>query len=96
MSGKFSFWALMVVSTAVLSACVAGSSDRDYGVDEGVLLEGRTAGLWIDGNGCDHWILDDGFEGYMSPRLTEDGKPVCRVGAVPYTTIDFERSLFGE
>lgn len=95
MSGKFSFTALMTVSALTLTACGYGPSDRDYGVDRGALLEDRTAGIWIDGNGCDHWIIDDGIEGYMSPRLADDGKPVCREGSVPYTTIDFDRTIFG-
>ncbi len=62
---------------------------------DGSFLDGRSAGIWVDGNGCDHWIIDDGFEGYMSPRLADDGSPVCRVGAVPYSTINFERTLLG-
>ena len=95
MSGKYSFSALMTVSALALTACVNVSSDRDYGIDRGALLEDRTAGIWIDGNGCDHWIIDDGIEGYMSPRLADDGKPVCREGSVPYSTIDFDRSFFG-
>ncbi|MEM6306860.1 MAG: hypothetical protein AAF701_02595 [Pseudomonadota bacterium] len=35
------------------------------------------AGIWIDPNGCDHWIIDDGIEGYLSTRLQPNGKPVC-------------------
>ena len=23
--------------------------------------------VWIDPDGCEHWVMDDGFEGYMSP-----------------------------
>ena len=95
MSGKFSITALTLVSAFVLSACGNGSSDRDYGFDRGALLEDRTAGIWIDGNGCDHWIIDDGMEGYMSPRLADDGRPICREGSTPYTTIDFDRTVFG-
>lgn len=95
MSGKFSILVLTVASAVILTACVNGASNRDYGFDNGALLEDRTAGIWIDGNGCDHWIIDDGMEGYMSPRLADDGRPVCREGSIPYTTIDFDRSLFG-
>ena len=53
------------------------------------------AAIWIDPDGCEHWVIDDGFEDYMPRRLTDEGKPVCRVGSVPYSTIDFERSLLG-
>lgn len=35
-------------------------------------------GIWIDPDGCEHWVMDDGAEGFMSPHLTPDGKPVCR------------------
>lgn len=33
--------------------------------------------IWIDPDGCEHWVMDDGFEGYMSQHLKRDGKPVC-------------------
>lgn len=34
-------------------------------------------GIWIDPDGCEHWAMDDGTEGFMSPRRTRDGRPVC-------------------
>ena len=52
----------------------------DKGDDLGINshpLETLVAGIWIDPDGCDHWIIDDGVEGYLSPRLTPDGIPVC-------------------
>lgn len=45
-------------------------------------LSTMTAGIWVDPNGCDHWIIDDGIEGYLSQRLDKYGKPVCS-GAAP-------------
>lgn len=36
--------------------------------------------IWVDPDGCEHWVMDDGAEGYMSAHVTPDGKPVCRVG----------------
>ncbi len=33
--------------------------------------------IWVDPDGCEHWIIDDGVEGYLSPRLDRFGKPVC-------------------
>lgn len=49
------------------------------------------AGIWIDPNGCDHWIIDDGVEGYLSQRLDRYGKPVCSGAAAPNTAIgDFK------
>ncbi|MEM7212688.1 MAG: OmpA family protein [Pseudomonadota bacterium] len=34
-------------------------------------------GLWTDPQGCQHWVRDDGGEGFMSQRLDLQGKPVC-------------------
>lgn len=33
--------------------------------------------IWIDPDGCEHWAMDDGLEGYMDARKTRDGRPVC-------------------
>ena len=33
--------------------------------------------IWIDPDGCEHWVMDDGFEGFMSPHRNRDGTPVC-------------------
>lgn len=33
--------------------------------------------IWIDPDGCEHWVMDDGAEGFMSPHLTRQGLPVC-------------------
>lgn len=35
------------------------------------------ATIWIDPDGCQHWVMDTGFEGFMSQRLDRAGKPVC-------------------
>ncbi|MDF9304440.1 OmpA family protein [Tritonibacter mobilis] len=36
--------------------------------------------IWVDPDGCEHWVMDDGAEGYMTTHMTPDGKPVCRRG----------------
>ena len=33
--------------------------------------------IWIDPDGCEHWVIDNGIEGYMTPNRTQDGRPVC-------------------
>ena len=33
--------------------------------------------IWIDPDGCEHWVMDDGAEGYMSPHVDRNGVPVC-------------------
>jgi hypothetical protein len=50
-------------------------------------LSQLVAGIWVDPNGCDHWIIDDGLEGYLSERLTPDGRPVCSGVAPPNTAV---------
>lgn len=53
----------------------------DRGFDAKPLIE-LQAGIWIDPNGCHHWIIDDGVEGYMDARHYPDGRPVCDQAAV--------------
>lgn len=36
--------------------------------------------IWVDPDGCEHWVMDDGVEGYMTPHVTRQGIPVCRRG----------------
>lgn len=84
---KYNAFATLTLVAFIVAACDFGDSDDS--------LSTMAAGIWIDGNGCDHWIIDDGLEGYMSPRFGADGKPVCRDGSVPYSTVDFERTLLG-
>ncbi|MGI3170327.1 hypothetical protein ACRARG_14350 [Pseudooceanicola sp. C21-150M6] len=56
--------------------------DRGFGKKH---LSQLQAGIWVDPNGCDHWIIDDGVEGYLSQRLDPYGKPVCSGVAPPNT-----------
>ena len=37
-------------------------------------------GIWVDPDGCEHWVMDDGWEGFMTPHVNRDGIPVCRRG----------------
>jgi hypothetical protein len=79
-----------------LSACAEGMEGQrgfgqigpDKSIDRGVNahhLSTLVAGIWVSPDGCDHWIIDDGVEGYLSPRLTPDGLPVCSGVAPPNT-----------
>ena len=34
--------------------------------------------IWVDPDGCEHWVMDDGVEGYMTPHVNRQGIPVCR------------------
>lgn len=33
--------------------------------------------IWIDPDGCEHWVMDDGVEGYMDLKRDRQGKPTC-------------------
>jgi hypothetical protein len=84
--------ALIALSVATsLSACFSEESGgeitdktMDHGYDSKHLSQLK-AGIWVDPNGCDHWIIDDGNEGYLSQRLDRYGKPVCSGIAPPGT-----------
>lgn len=74
-----------VVAGVMALALVAGTAQaQEQRVIEG---EEYTPTIWIDPDGCEHWVMDDGFEGYMSPHRKRDGSPVCHrseiCGVVP-------------
>ncbi len=53
------------------------SSDRQRWDPSGDLANMR-AGIWYSPQGCQYWIIDDGVEGYLTPRYNPNtGKPVC-------------------
>lgn len=56
-----------------IQALAAGESPAPVG-------ESYVPTIWVDPDGCEHWVFDDGAEGYMSPHLRRDGTPVCRSG----------------
>lgn len=80
--------AALMVTGFILAACVDTKEDKtvDRGFDAKHLSQLK-AGIWIDPTGCDHWIIDDGAEGYLSQRLDKYGKPVCSGAAPPNTAI---------
>ncbi|MEM7505735.1 MAG: hypothetical protein AAF415_03235 [Pseudomonadota bacterium] len=68
-------WVLGMGAVAALAAC---STDQtlDQGFDSHPLAA-MEASVWVDDQGCKHWIIDDGIEGYLSPVLNRDGSPDC-------------------
>ena len=87
---------LTKITLALTAAIALGACDdkQNKTVDRGFdskHLSQLKAGIWIDPHGCDHWIIDDGVEGYLSQRLDKYGKPVCSGVAQPtYTAGDFK------
>ena len=62
---------ILLVFSAALPAIAAGGE---------IVGESYVPTVWVDPDGCEHWVFDDGFEGYMTPHVTRDGRPVCRSG----------------
>lgn len=96
---KIKFLTASALLAFTLSGCIAidpvlfniTDKTRDTGIDSGP-LSNMKAGIWVDPHGCDHWIIDDGVEGYLSARLADDGKPVCSGIALPNNAIgNFKR-----
>jgi len=56
-------------------------TDIFRGSDAGTDGQQLRATIWVDPDGCEHWVMDDGLEGFMSSHLDRDGKPVCRGAA---------------
>ena len=69
---------VIIAAVGVLAGCETGTrSVTDRGLDRGPLVDGN-ANVWVDPDGCQHWVIDDGVEGFMSPRLHPDGTPHCQ------------------
>ncbi len=83
--------ALALAGCEGLGSGAGGDKTFDRGDDKKNLSELK-AGIWVDPRGCDHWIIDDGVEGYLSARLhPKTGKPVCSGAAPPgYATGEFK------
>ena len=71
-------------AVALTSLMVADVSAQTFSTDTRS-QQGRDKGqyiptIWVDPDGCEHWVMDDGAEGYMTPHLNRKGIPVCRRG----------------
>ena len=69
--------ALSAIAVATTVALVAPAAAQETRTIKG---ERYSPTIWVDPDGCEHWVMDDGAEGYMTPHVTPDGKPVCRLG----------------
>lgn len=70
---------MLLICATLLVAC---GNKSDQSVDR--FIDGKslanltkTPGIWVDGDGCEHWAIDDGIEGYQMNRLDRYGKPIC-------------------
>ena len=87
-SAKAVLISAVVAATAALP--VAAATDKAQGRVPVISTQNTTTiqgeryipGIWVDPDGCEHWVMDDGVEGYMSPHVNRKGIPVCRRGNV--------------
>lgn len=79
MADKKTGVAKVVFGGAVMAAMALASMTVPAFAQDPRVIDGQQyiPGIWIDPDGCEHWAMDDGTEGYMSPRRTRDGRPVC-------------------
>jgi len=63
----------------VALALLSGGATAQNGTKDGNTIAGEKyiPTTWVDPDGCEHWVMDDGAEGYMDNKLTRDGKPIC-------------------
>ena len=68
----------LVAALALQSSTADAQTKSQEGRDKGVYIPT----IWVDPDGCEHWVMDDGSEGYMTPHTTRQGIPVCRRGNI--------------
>jgi len=78
-------WAAMVGLSLVAGQVQAEAHQVE------IVGEEYTPTIWIDPDGCQHWVMDDGFEGFMTPHRDREGRPVCNrseiCGIIPTDTL---------
>lgn len=70
------------LAAAVIGLSVTASYAEAQSGQRVVVGERYVPTIWVDPDGCEHWVMDDGWEGYMSPHVNRQGIPVCRRGNV--------------
>jgi outer membrane protein OmpA-like peptidoglycan-associated protein len=75
---KLALWGVAVAVVGLLASTDAAEAQQQ----RTILGERYTPTIWVDPDGCEHWVMDDGAEGYMTPNVRRDGTPVCRRGNV--------------
>ena len=68
----------LAAALTVVGVTADAQTPSQQGRDKGIY----TPTIWVDPDGCEHWVMDDGAEGYMTPHVSRQGIPVCRRGNV--------------
>ncbi len=69
----------LIAGAAAMALLLVGLTAQDASAQRQRTIVGEryVPTIWIDPDGCEHWVLDNGIEGYMTPNRTQDGRPVC-------------------
>lgn len=73
---------LLAVGFAALGLSAASVQAQAATGQVAIVGERYVPTIWVDPDGCEHWVMDDGTEGFMTPHVKPDGKPVCRSGSM--------------
>ena len=72
--------ARVCLSVLLMVVMTTGQASDGQGRRHVIKGEKYVPTIWVDPDGCEHWVMDDGWKGYMTPHVTRDGRPVCRTG----------------
>lgn len=69
----------LIAGVAAMALIIVGLMTQDASAQRQRTIVGEryVPTIWIDPDGCEHWVLDNGIEGYMAINRTPDGRPVC-------------------
>lgn len=67
----------LAVAFAIATAGSAFAEAERYNYTDKSTWERYVPTIWVDPDGCEHWVMDDGAEGYMSNHVNRQGIPVC-------------------
>lgn len=70
--------AMLALPMTLAPVVTEAQTPSQKGRDKGIYIPT----IWVDPDGCEHWVMDDGSEGYMTPHVSRQGIPVCRRGNV--------------
>ena len=68
----------LAAALAIPAQTAQAQTPSQQGRDKGIYIPT----IWVDPDGCEHWVMDDGAEGFMTPHTNRQGIPVCRRGNV--------------
>lgn len=69
----FSTGRVALAGSLVATMALAGAAAQA----QGIKTEQYVPTIWIDPDGCEHWVMDDGVEGYMDLKTDRQGIPTC-------------------